>query len=115
MLAYPKGFRRAWDIALRQSGPRSGTLYGREVGAGELRRRLASVDRVWVVAEPYALNSPWYPSNPTERVKLAVVGEEFRPLSEGPPDGPLRLYVRRPAAERTAPLAAERTPQSPNR
>ncbi|MGW1615303.1 glycosyltransferase family 39 protein [Streptomyces sp. NPDC002285] len=115
VLAYPKGFRRAWDIALRQSGPRSGTLYGREVGAGELRRRLASVDRVWVVAEPYALNSPWYPSNPTERVKLAVVGEEFRPLSEGPPDGPLRLYVRRPAAERTAHLATERTPRSPNR
>ncbi|WP_369271432.1 hypothetical protein AB5J55_16625 [Streptomyces sp. R11] len=115
VLAYPKGFRQAWDIALRQSGPRSGTLYGREVGAGELRRRLASVDRLWVVAEPYALNSPWYPSNPTERVKLAVVGEEFRPLSQGPSDGPLRLYVRRPAAERMARLATERTSQSPNR
>ncbi|MFC8092626.1 hypothetical protein [Streptomyces sp. NPDC057301] len=115
VLAYPKGFRWAWDIALRQSGPRSGTLYGREVGAGELRRRLASVDRVWVVAEPYALTSPWYPSNPTERVKLAIVGEEFRPLSAGLPDGPLRLYVRRPPAERMAHLATERTPQSPNR
>lgn len=115
VLAYPKGFRWAWDIALRQSGPRSGTLYGREVGAGELRRRLASVDRVWVVAEPYALTSPWYPSNPTERVKLAVVGEEFRPQSAGLPDGPLRLYVRRPPAERMAHLATERTPQSPNR
>ncbi|MFF5479705.1 hypothetical protein ACFY5C_20510 [Streptomyces sp. NPDC012935] len=115
VLAYPKGFRWAWDIALRQSGPRSGTLYGREVGAGELRRRLASVDRVWVVAEPYALNSPWYPRNPTERVKLTVVGEEFRPLPEGPPGAPLRLYVRRPAAEHMAHLAAERAAQSPNR
>ncbi|NUP23485.1 MAG: hypothetical protein HOZ81_47005 [Streptomyces sp.] len=95
-LAYPQGFRRAWDIALGQSGPRSGTLYGREVGARELRRRLDSVDRVWVVAEPYALNSPWYPRNPTERAKLTIVGEEFRPLRAGRPDGPLRLYVRRP-------------------
>ncbi|WP_369169770.1 hypothetical protein AB5J49_18740 [Streptomyces sp. R28] len=94
-MAYPKGFRRAWDIALRQSGPRSGTLYGREVGAEELRRRLDSVDRLWVVAEPYALNSPWYPRNPTERAKLDVVGEEFRPHPARQPDGPLRLYIRR--------------------
>ncbi|MGW6910404.1 glycosyltransferase family 39 protein [Streptomyces sp. NPDC054940] len=101
-LAYPQGFRGAWDIALRQSGPRSGTLYGREVGAEELRRRLASVDRVWVVAEPYALNSPWYPRNPTERAKLDIVGEEFRPLPTGRPAGPLRLYVRRPPAHQPA-------------
>ncbi|MFG2554833.1 hypothetical protein ACGFWF_33560 [Streptomyces sp. NPDC048581] len=101
-LAYPQGFREAWDVALRQSGPRSGTLYGREVGAEELRRRLDSVDRVWVVAEPYALSSPWYPRNPTERTKLAIVGEEFRPLPTGRPDDPLRLYVRRPPTHQAA-------------
>ncbi|WP_323378014.1 glycosyltransferase family 39 protein [Streptomyces cyaneochromogenes] len=109
-LAYPRGFRSAWDVALRQSGPRSGTLYGREVGAGELRRRLEPVDRVWVVAEPYALNSPWYPRNPTERAKLDIVGEEFRPVAAGQPHGPLRLYVRRASSPRPAPAAHRSRP-----
>lgn len=102
-LAYPKGFRRAWDIALRQSGPRSGTLYGREVGAEELRRRLDSVDRIWVLAEPYALNPSWYPRNPTERLKADVVGEEFRPHPAQRTRSPLLLYVRRTAGPVTPP------------
>jgi mannosyltransferase len=85
------------DIALRESGPRSGTLWGRETTPRELRRRLASVDRVWVVAEPHVLRSRWYPRDPTERTKLAVVEEEFIPREEHVRDGViLRLYVRRP-------------------
>ncbi|MFD3313906.1 hypothetical protein [Streptomyces sp. NPDC058694] len=95
-LAYPKGFQGTRDIALAEPAPLSGTLYGRETGPDELRRRLAGLDRVWVVAEPYALKSAWYPSDPTERVKLTVVGEEFVPQAEFVRKGSiLRLYVRR--------------------
>ncbi|MGX1915295.1 glycosyltransferase family 39 protein [Streptomyces phaeochromogenes] len=95
-LAYPKGFQGTRDIALEEPAPVSGTLYGRETGPDELRRRLAGLDRVWVVAEPYALKSAWYPSDPTERVKLTVVGEEFVPRAEFVRKGTiLRLYVRR--------------------
>lgn len=95
-LAYPKGFHGTRDIALEEPAPVSGTLYGRETGPDELRRRLAGLDRVWVVAEPYALKPAWYPSDPTERVKLTVVGEEFVPRAEFVRKGSiLRLYVRR--------------------
>nr|WP_280891495.1 glycosyltransferase family 39 protein [Streptomyces sp. LBL] len=99
-LAYPKGFRGAWDIALGESGSRSGTLYGREIGTDALRRRLAAVGRVWVVAEPYALRGHWSPRDPAERVKLAVLRERFVPEKsrtytvQG--GVTLRLYVRRP-------------------
>ncbi|MGI3198110.1 hypothetical protein ACRJ4W_04540 [Streptomyces sp. GLT-R25] len=81
-LAYPKGFHGTRDIALEEPAPVSGTLYGRETGPDELRRRLVGLDRVWVVAEPYALKPAWYPSDPTERVKVTVVGEEFVPQAE---------------------------------
>nr|WP_189943215.1 glycosyltransferase family 39 protein [Streptomyces aurantiogriseus] len=97
-LAYPKGFQGVRDLALEVPGARSGTLYGREVGPGELRRRLAAVNRVWVVAAPYALGTRWYPRDLTERVKLVAVEEWFVPASESVRDGvTLRLYVRRPA------------------
>ncbi|MFF3937567.1 glycosyltransferase family 39 protein [Streptomyces phaeofaciens] len=104
-LSHPEGFRGVRDIALRTPGPASGTLYGRETGARELRRRLLTLDRLWLVAEPYALRSPWYPRNPTERVKLTVVGERFvpyEPRREFVRDGvTLRLYAkRRPAGPR---------------
>ncbi|MET7456202.1 glycosyltransferase family 39 protein [Streptomyces sp. NPDC005574] len=96
-LTYPRGFRRGYDIALRESGPRSGTLWGRETGPRELLRRLAPVDRVWVVAEPYALTSRWSPRDPTERAKLTVVREQFTPRREYARRGvTLRLYVRVP-------------------
>ncbi|MDQ0776849.1 mannosyltransferase [Streptomyces aurantiacus] len=96
-VAYPKGFQGTRDIALREPGPVSGTLYGREVGPGELRRRLDGLDRLWVVAEPYALRPAWYPPEPAEQVKLAVVSEQFVPRAEFVRKGSvLRLYVRRP-------------------
>ncbi|KOX01046.1 lipoprotein [Streptomyces sp. NRRL B-1140] len=95
-LAYPKGFRRVRDIALRESAPRSGTLWGREATPGELRRRLASVDRVWVVAEAHVLNPRRPPADPVERTKLTVLGKEFTVREEHTRDGVvLRLHVRR--------------------
>nr|WP_199854711.1 hypothetical protein [Streptomyces dioscori] len=97
-VAYPKGFRGTADIALREPAPVSGTLYGRETGPGELRRRFDGVDRVWVVAEPYALRPGWYPPVPAEQVKLALLKGEFVPRAEYVRKGSvMRLYVRRPA------------------
>ncbi|MGW5614806.1 glycosyltransferase family 39 protein [Streptomyces sp. NPDC003877] len=98
-LAYPKGFARVRDIALRESAPRSGTLWGREATPGELRRRLASVDRVWLVAERYALAPGWSPADPVERTKLTVLAREFTVREEHVRDDVvLRLHVRqRPA------------------
>ncbi|MGQ4401152.1 glycosyltransferase family 39 protein [Streptomyces hayashii] len=110
-LAYPKGFRGVRDLALKAPGPESGTLYGREVGPRELRRRLASVNRLWVFAEPYALRSRWFPGEPTERLKLVEVEERFVPRWEGERDGvTLRLYVRRPATAFLAPPARSPRP-----
>ncbi|MFJ8104182.1 glycosyltransferase family 39 protein [Streptomyces sp. NPDC096132] len=109
-VAHPEGFRGVRDVALKASGPASGTLYGRERGAAELRRRLLALDRLWVLAEPYALRSPWYPRNPTERVKLTVVTEDFvpsEPRREFVRDGvTLRLYTRRPPTPGGSPAPA---------
>ncbi|MES9618689.1 glycosyltransferase family 39 protein [Streptomyces tuirus] len=100
-LAYPKGFQRVRDIALRESAPRSGTLWGLEANPVELRRRLASVDRVWVVAERSALDLRRSPPDLVERTKLAVLTEDFTVREEHVreegirDDVLLRLYVRR--------------------
>ncbi|GAA2502432.1 hypothetical protein GCM10010276_51800 [Streptomyces longisporus] len=106
-LAYPKAFRRARDIALRESGPRSGTLSGIETTPQELRRKLAGVDRVWVVAQSRLLSSGPLPADPTERVKLAVVEEQFT-ARERYVSGRVTflLYVRRSAASASAAVAA---------
>ena len=107
-LAYPKGFRRVRDIALRESAPRSGTLWGREATPGELRRRLASVDRVWVVAERSALDPRRSLPDPVERTKLTVLAEEFIVREEHVreervrDDVLLRLYARRPPGDTPA-------------
>ncbi|MFI7504103.1 glycosyltransferase family 39 protein [Streptomyces sp. NPDC049687] len=110
-VTYPQGFGNMRDVALKTPGPASGTLYGRERGAAELRRRLLALDRLWVFAEPYALRSPWRPRNPTERVKLTVVTEDFVPsvprrefVREGIT---VRLYTRRP------PTGSPASPASP--
>ncbi|MEV7391494.1 glycosyltransferase family 39 protein [Streptomyces sp. NPDC091215] len=94
-LAYPADFARARDVALAESGPASGTLYGREVEAATLRRRLAGVDEVWAVMEKYALVSGYRPRLPTERAKLAVLNQQFVLRQEMVIDRvALRLYVR---------------------
>ncbi|MEU1532714.1 hypothetical protein [Streptomyces fagopyri] len=98
-LAYPEGFRGARDIALRTSATASGTLYGEEEGPAGLRRRLAGIDHVWVVAAPFALRPGWHPRTPSERVKLAVISEEFTLREQLARQGiTLRLYVRHPPA-----------------
>ncbi|MFE1802777.1 hypothetical protein ACFW9L_42320 [Streptomyces sp. NPDC059517] len=114
-VAYPKGFRGTADIALREPGAVSGTLYGRETGPGELRRRLDGLDRVWVVAEPYALRPGWYPPVPAEQVKLALLNGEFVPRAEYVRKASvMRLYVRRSAAAGAAGAApVTRSPGSP--
>ncbi|MEU7326380.1 glycosyltransferase family 39 protein [Streptomyces griseoviridis] len=118
-LAYPAGFAAARDVALRESGARSGTLYGREVGAAELRRRLAGAPRLWVVAEPYALRPGPLPADPVERAKLALLRREFSPAGRGqaPVRGgaSLRLYVRREPAARGPAVTAAGPPGPPVR
>ncbi|MEU2584571.1 glycosyltransferase family 39 protein [Streptomyces avermitilis] len=95
-LTYPEDFRRARDVALSVPAPVDGSLYGREVGADELRRRLGRLDRVWVVAQTYALRPGWSSRNPVERLKRTVMDEEFVPRTEFTQKGStLRLYVRR--------------------
>lgn len=98
-LAYPRGFRGARDIALRASATASGTLYGEERGPGELRRRLAGLDHVWLVAAPFALQPGWRPRAATDRAKLAALGGEFTLREQLARRGViLRLYVRHPPA-----------------
>ncbi|MGW3496901.1 glycosyltransferase family 39 protein [Streptomyces sp. NPDC001020] len=94
-LAYPADFRGIRDVALKVPAAAGGTLYGREVGPGELRRRLAGLAYVWVVSEPFALRPSWTPWNRTERAKLAAVTEGFITREEYASRGiTLRLYVR---------------------
>ncbi|NEA62206.1 hypothetical protein G3I56_06320 [Streptomyces sp. SID12488] len=96
-LAYPKGFRGTRDVALAESARTSGTLYGVESDPAALRRQLAGLDHVWLVAESYALRPSWHPDGPAERTKLAVVEKEFEPRRELVGSGvTLRLYERRP-------------------
>ncbi|MET7985326.1 hypothetical protein [Streptomyces sp. NPDC005281] len=106
-LAYPQGFRGIRDIALSVPASASGTLYGREADPRELRRRLDRLDRVWLVAAPFATRRTWRPGETTERLKLAVIDEQFEPLEQVVSRGvTLRLYVRRPTyipAPRTGP------------
>ncbi|MFG2961266.1 glycosyltransferase family 39 protein [Streptomyces sp. NPDC048291] len=93
--AYPADFKGTRDVALAEPGADSGTLYGREVGAGVLRRRLAGVDEVWAVMEKYALVSGYRPRLGTERAKFAVLNQQFVLRQEMVIDRvALRLYVR---------------------
>ncbi|WP_257033674.1 glycosyltransferase family 39 protein [Streptomyces sp. Ag109_G2-15] len=97
-LAYPGAFRGARDVGLAESGAVSGSLYGREVGAETLRRRVAGLERVWVVADRDLLAGRWRSGSPVERAKLAVLAERFVPGEESVQgDVTVRLYVRRPA------------------
>ncbi|MFC3577935.1 glycosyltransferase family 39 protein [Streptomyces yaanensis] len=98
-LAYPAGFRGVRDVALDVPAAVDGTLYGREAGPAELRRRLGGLAYVWVVGDPSALRPSWTPWNPTERAKRAVINEEFVTRKEYMIRGvTLRLYVRRDAS-----------------
>ncbi|NGO77359.1 hypothetical protein G6045_17075 [Streptomyces sp. YC504] len=95
-LTYPAGFAGTQDLALRTAPAASGTLYGTETGPIELRRRLANLDRVWVLAEPRVTAASWNPRSATEAAKLSVVNEQFVLRGEFKErSGVLRMYVRR--------------------
>ncbi|MFJ5836250.1 hypothetical protein ACIQGO_05625 [Streptomyces shenzhenensis] len=116
-LAYPAGFRGMRDVALAAGASASGTLYGTEVDAKVLRRRLAALDRVWVVADRYAVQSPRRPRNPLDRLKLSVVTEQFVLREQSARDRVLlRLYVRRTlATDGPVAQAAPPVPRRPGR
>lgn len=99
-LSYPARFRGVRDVALEVPAAVDGSLYGREAGPEELRRRLAGPAYVWVVGQPFALRPSWTPWNSTERVKLTVLDEDFVIREEYVGRGiTLRLYVRREGTE----------------
>ncbi|MEU8589729.1 glycosyltransferase family 39 protein [Streptomyces sp. NPDC048664] len=95
-LTYPAGFAGTRDVALDVPAAEDGSLYGRETGPRELRRRLDGLTYVWVVARRFALRGSWTPTSPTESAKLAVLRRDFRLRQRYTHDGAvLRLYVRR--------------------
>ncbi|MFE7121691.1 glycosyltransferase family 39 protein, partial [Streptomyces sp. NPDC057654] len=53
-LAYPRAFTGVHDATLLRSGAATGTLYGTDADAAQLRNRLTGLDRVWVVSAPGA-------------------------------------------------------------
>jgi mannosyltransferase len=94
-LTYPGAFRGVRDVALVAEAAGSGTLYGREAGPEEVRRRLARLDRVWVVADGKLLAGPQAPRDPVERAKATVLRQQFVGRREAVRGGvTVRLYVR---------------------
>ncbi|WP_346164946.1 glycosyltransferase family 39 protein [Streptomyces graminearus] len=94
-LAYPGAFRGTRDLVLARRGDVSGTLYGVEVPAPEVRSRVAGVQRVWVVADRAVLAGRWTPRNPGERAKLDLLQREFTVGGEAVRGRTVvRLYVR---------------------
>ncbi|MFJ7152625.1 hypothetical protein ACIQVT_31280 [Streptomyces sp. NPDC100445] len=116
-LTYPRAFRGTRDPALVAGAARSGTLYGREAGPDELRRRLARLDRVWVVADRGLLAGRWVPRDPTERTELTVLWQQFTAARESVRGGvTVRLYVRPDGALPGVPVSARPgTPPGPPR
>ncbi|MYR89141.1 hypothetical protein GTY41_30580, partial [Streptomyces sp. SID685] len=94
-LAYPGAFRGTRDLVLARTGGVSGTLYGVEVPAAEVRGRVAGVQRVWVVADRAVLAGRWTPRDPGERAKLDLLQREFTVRGEAVRGRTaVRLYVR---------------------
>ncbi|TWV41264.1 hypothetical protein FRZ03_21535 [Streptomyces misionensis] len=94
-LAYPGAFRGTRDLALAAPADVSGTLYGVTAPAGEVRRRLGGVARVWVVADRAVAAGRWTPRGPAERAELAALRQEFRVADEAVRGRyVVRLYVR---------------------
>lgn len=94
-LAYPEAFRGTRDLVLARAGGVSGTLYGVEVPAPEVRSRVAGVRRVWVVADRSVLAGRWTPRDPGERVELDVLRREFTVRGEAVRGRTVvRLYAR---------------------
>ena len=110
---YPRAVAGVRDVALKESGARSGTLYGVDASPAELRARMACLRRVWVLFDAEAGHPGWHTGNATELAKVAILERDFAPLIEtSRRSGLLRLYERvdgaapgctaRPAVKRTA-------------
>ncbi|WP_305965170.1 glycosyltransferase family 39 protein [Streptomyces sp. IMTB 2501] len=96
-LAYPRAFRGVRDVVLVAGPAESGTLYGREAGPREVRRRLGRLDRVWAVADQDLLAGHRTPRSPVDRAELAVLKRDFTGQEPILRDGTaVRLYVRNP-------------------
>ncbi|MFI8944521.1 glycosyltransferase family 39 protein [Streptomyces syringium] len=97
-LAYPRDFTGLRDLTLKRSPAASGTLFGEEVPAAELRARLARLPasgRVWVVSDTNA-GDRWIRSQRAEHAKTTVLGERYREESSVfVRGGAVSLYVRR--------------------
>ncbi|MEU3413925.1 glycosyltransferase family 39 protein [Streptomyces sp. NPDC006658] len=94
-IAYPRPFRGTRDVLRVAGAAESGTLYGREAPVAELRRRLARLDRVWVVGDRRVLGGRWVPRDAVERAKVSVLWQEFAGREEAVRGvATVRLYVR---------------------
>ncbi|MFF7096709.1 glycosyltransferase family 39 protein [Streptomyces rubradiris] len=94
-LTYPRPFRGTRDVLRVAGAAESGTLYGREAGVAELRRRLARLDRVWVVGDRRLLGARRVPRNPVERAKVTTLWQQFTGREEAVRGmATVRLYVR---------------------
>ncbi|MFI9238216.1 glycosyltransferase family 39 protein [Streptomyces sp. NPDC053079] len=98
-LAYPREFGGLRDLTLRRSPAASGTLFGEEVGAGELESRLRGLparQRVWVVADATTVGTGWFRAQRGEMAKVRVLEALYREESavyvRG---GAVSSYVRR--------------------
>ncbi|WP_367140168.1 MULTISPECIES: glycosyltransferase family 39 protein [Streptomyces] len=100
-LAYPRDFTGLYDLTLKRSPAASGTLFGTEVGAGELRERLArlpSGSRVWVVGDTNTVGTRWFRGQRAEAAKADALAEFCREEREAAVfvrGGMVSSYVRR--------------------
>lgn len=112
-LIYPGDFTGLRDLTLKRSAAASGTLYGEEVGAAELRRRIARLPpgaRVWAVWDTTTVGGRWFRAQRAEYAKSRVLGELCREESS--------VYVRGGAVSRYScrtGAAAATSPPPPSR
>ncbi|MFE6890178.1 hypothetical protein [Streptomyces sp. NPDC057694] len=93
--AYPASVAGTRDVSLLTSGARSGTLYGRDVGAAALRARMACLPRLWVYFDAEAARPGWRSRTAADTAKLDVLRKDFRPVRQGRrQSGTVRLYER---------------------
>ncbi|MYW64715.1 hypothetical protein GTY65_11640 [Streptomyces sp. SID8379] len=93
--AYPASVAGARDVSLRVPGARSGTLYGRDVPAADLRARMACLPRLWVFFDMDAMRPGWRPAGADEAAKIDVLRADFVPVAEERRrSGMLRQYER---------------------
>ncbi|MBB4892118.1 mannosyltransferase [Streptomyces olivoverticillatus] len=98
-LFYPEDFDGLRDLTLKRSPAASGTLFGEEVTAGELRARLAALsprERLWVVWDTNTVGTRWFRAQRAEAAKTRVLDALYR---EGPTvfvhGGAVSQYIRR--------------------